>query len=190
MGAVPARVWPVIAAHIAALDQAGRAVLERAAVVGRRFALAILSRMGLKVATLNAGLRQLETAGLIELDPQGEEGTPVYRFRHNFTHKVAYETLSEADRRQYHLAVVEAIEALYPDHRDRWAIWLAHHRSRALVLPWSCPGPVSFGKGFVLDRVKDKGYRARTEPDQDAAPSIWGPRKRGWRLAKSLVGPL
>jgi len=133
VGAVPARVWPVIAAHIAALEPAGRAVLERAAVIGRRFALAILGRMGLEEKTLNDGLRQLEAGGLIELDPQDEKGALVYHFRHNFTHKVAYETQSDAGRRRHHLAVAEAIEALYPDHLERWAVWLAHHYDRAGV---------------------------------------------------------
>src|SRR5690348_2967939 len=65
----------------------------------------------------------LETSGLIRLaaiQPELE-----YLFRHVLVQDAAYESLLKQERRRLHLAVAEALEALYPDRRNELTPMLA-----------------------------------------------------------------
>lgn len=74
-------------------------------------------------------LNELEASGLIrvaQVQPELE-----YIFRHALVQDAAYSSLLKQDRRRLHLAVGQALEALYPDRRDELAGTLAHHFVKA-----------------------------------------------------------
>ena len=127
---VPATVQALLAARIDRLPPEDRQLLQSAAVIGRDVPLGLLhtlARSGEEEA-LQAGLQRLQAAEfLYEVSLAGDPG---YTFKHPLTHEVAYEGLSEPDRRALHARVVEAIETLHADRLDAQTEQLAHHALR------------------------------------------------------------
>jgi DNA-binding NtrC family response regulator/predicted ATPase len=123
---VPATVHDVLAARIARLADAERALLQSAAVVGRDVPLGLLVAIGddpepVVVSRLRrlAGAEFLTVAG----------GT--YRFKHALTQEVAYRSLLDAPRREVHARIVEALEGAGADQSAEDAERLAHHAVEA-----------------------------------------------------------
>jgi predicted ATPase len=81
--------------------------------------------------TLISQLNALESSGLIRLAAAQPELE--YLFRHALIQDAAYYSLLKQDRKQLHLAAGEALEYLYPDHRDELAATLAYHFEKAEV---------------------------------------------------------
>src|SRR6266852_3988134 len=77
---------------------------------------------------LTAQLTQLENAQLIR---QLEENDLAYWFKHALTQDSAYQSLLKQTRRAVHLRVAQALEALYPDQLDEYAVSLAQHYAEA-----------------------------------------------------------
>ena len=64
---------------------------------------------------LDAQLNQLESAQLVW---RLVEEDPAYTFRHAFIQESAYESLLKNQRREIHLQVAKAIEAIYAERLD------------------------------------------------------------------------
>ena len=127
---VPATVQALLAARIDRLPPEDVRLLQSAAVIGRDVPLGLLHALAGSEdeETLQAGLRRLQAAEfLYEVSLASDPG---YTFKHPLTHEVAYESLSEPDRRALHARVVEAIETLYADRLDAQTEPLAHHALR------------------------------------------------------------
>ncbi|HVL52933.1 MAG TPA: hypothetical protein VM344_01575, partial [Vitreimonas sp.] len=88
--------------------------------------------------TVEPQLDRLEAKGLIRLATYQPELE--YLFRHWLVQDAAYGSLLKQERRQLHLQVAEALEALYPDRREELAGTLAMHYEQAgqtdKAIPW------------------------------------------------------
>jgi class 3 adenylate cyclase/tetratricopeptide (TPR) repeat protein len=100
--AIPPSIHAILAARLDRLEAGERAVLERAAVVGREFtrgAVAALSGEEAVGATLLALVRR----DLIEPDPSPAHGDDGFRFRHVLIRDAAYLGLAKEARAVLHL---------------------------------------------------------------------------------------
>jgi class 3 adenylate cyclase/tetratricopeptide (TPR) repeat protein len=101
---LPDSLRGLIGARLDRLPTSGKPLLCRAAVVGRWFSLAALATLAPEEgASLERGLQELATAGLIERLPGHLAGPQErYAFQHALFREVAYSLLSKADRSELH----------------------------------------------------------------------------------------
>jgi adenylate cyclase len=123
---IPATVQAVLAARIDRLSERDKALLQTAAVIGRRFSRRVVCRVS-KVPDheLDAALRMLLEAELIHeaaVYPEDE-----YTFKHALTEEVAYGSQLARRRARTHTAVAWALAELDPDRLDERASLIAHH---------------------------------------------------------------
>jgi DNA-binding winged helix-turn-helix (wHTH) protein len=114
-------------ARIAALAPETRLVLQMASVLGDRFEIDLLSRMGERaVERVLAALEESRAEGLIAIDPPRRA-----RFCHGLLRSVVYDDLAVGERLRFHLLAARALEqALDPLQYGE----IAHHYQRALPL--------------------------------------------------------
>nr|PZN55960.1 MAG: hypothetical protein DIU68_07285 [Chloroflexota bacterium] len=122
---VPANLAALLLARMDRLSGPARHALQIASVIGRQFERRLLALLAGASEGLNERLRELEQAGLIQ--PVRSAPEPTYSFRHALTQDAAYETLLLRERRQLHLRLGEALEALYGEALDERAPELARH---------------------------------------------------------------
>jgi tetratricopeptide (TPR) repeat protein len=101
----------------------GRALLEAAAVVGRRLDLALLEKLG--GANLPVWLRAHANAAILDFE-QGE-----WRFAHDQLRRAVLAHVTVERRVELHRQAAEAIEAVYRGTLDGHAAALAHHFEQA-----------------------------------------------------------
>ena len=101
---VPETVQGVIAARIDLLPPDTKQVLQRAAVIGRRFTQAQLAALAPE-PDLGRTLRRLAERGLMFGEPGGGQV-----FRHALIRDVAYESIPRAERARLHLALARSLE--------------------------------------------------------------------------------
>jgi class 3 adenylate cyclase/tetratricopeptide (TPR) repeat protein len=110
---VPESLHALLAARIDALPERERSVLLMAAVLGRRFrpdALAALS--GMDHRELGEIIGTLVRREFLVMDDEPRSpGRGQLSFVQDLTREIAYGTLSRHDRRRYHLAAIEYLEA-------------------------------------------------------------------------------
>lgn len=132
---IPATLHGLLLARVDRLPAEARRLLRVAAVIGRTFAVRVLTRIVEPDATepdtasVARDLGILEGAGLIALS--STEPELEYDFRHVLIQDAAYESLLKQERRALHAAVADGLLAMYPEHRDDLAPVLAHHFERA-----------------------------------------------------------
>jgi class 3 adenylate cyclase len=123
---VPATVHAILAARIDRLAPEDKALLQAAAVIGKKVPwTSLLAIAGLGEAELRAGPARLQSAEFIvegQLFPDLE-----YAFRHALTHDVAYASLLQERRCTLHGQVVAAMERLYGHRLTEHAEALGHH---------------------------------------------------------------
>ena len=111
---VPETLHALIAARIDDLAPDERAVVQDASVLGKSFTLAGLialsGRAGEELEPLLGSLVRKEVLS-VEADPRSPERGQ-YSFLQDLLQRVAYETLSRADRRSRHLAAAEHLETV------------------------------------------------------------------------------
>jgi class 3 adenylate cyclase/tetratricopeptide (TPR) repeat protein len=126
---VPSSVRTILASRIDRLPPAEKRLLETAAVVGKDFALSLLMAItDMSEEAIRLGLSHLQAAEFLyetSLFPDLE-----YTFKHALTHDVAYGGTLQSRRRALHAAIVDAMEALYPDRLTEHVERLAHHAFR------------------------------------------------------------
>ncbi|MFW5418852.1 AAA family ATPase [Nocardiopsis sp. CNT-189] len=121
LAAVPAGVRDVVRHRMAALPEEVRAVLARAAVIGREVDIDLLADL----VGEEPALRAAEDAGRAGFAV--EDGPDRFRFAHDLVREALYEDVSPLRRARLHLQTGEALERLRPG--DPAA--LAHHFLRA-----------------------------------------------------------
>lgn len=102
---VPETVQEVIAARIDLLPADTKQVLQRAAVIGRRFTQPQLAAVA-GGPELGRTLRRLAERGLIHTEPGGGQA-----FKHALIRDVAYESIPRSERARLHLALARTLEA-------------------------------------------------------------------------------
>jgi len=122
---VPTTLQASLSARLDRLGDA-RAVAQAAAVIGRNFSYALLSRVVDDVGPkLDDALRRLVSAELVF-----ERGTPpeaTYTFKHALVQDAAYESLLRRTRQKYHERIARVLEHGLPDTAEGRPELLAHH---------------------------------------------------------------
>jgi class 3 adenylate cyclase/predicted ATPase len=117
---------------LARLDRLGvaKAVLQQAAVIGRRFARRRLRAVtGLDDATLSSALQRGIDAHL--LTPLADGGGELFAFRHALLQDAAYASLLRSARQSCHLRAAQALLAEDASAADKQPEALAHHYTEA-----------------------------------------------------------
>jgi class 3 adenylate cyclase len=127
---VPASVQSLLAARIDRLDEAGKRLLQAAAVIGDEVPETLLAQVaGLGPDALRSGVHNLVQSEFLyeaTLYPESE-----YAFKHPLTREVAYASLLRERRRALHAEVARALELLPAESVEQRAPLLAHHWEHA-----------------------------------------------------------
>ena len=151
---IPDSVQAVLAARIDLLEEAEKAALQAAAVIGRVFWTGPVYEL---VEGLAPDLHLLETRDFIRQRAGSSlAGEVEYAFKHALTREVAYGSLTKARRAQLHTQFADWLEQL-GEGRDEHAPLLAHHYAEAVRpedvdVAWPDGGP-------DLERVREKAVQ-------------------------------
>ncbi len=126
---LPESLQAVLAARIDKLEAGSRETLQAAAVIGRTFLYRILAAIREATDKLDGQLRSLEKLELVR--QQAREPEREYAFRHALTQEAAYGSILQRKRRELHLRVGEALEALFPERAEEFAAVIGHHYAEA-----------------------------------------------------------
>jgi adenylate cyclase len=127
---VPPTVQATLASRIDRLAEQDKAILQTAAVIGRRFTEPVVRLAGGRSAEEVAGSLGRLCRGEF-LQDVSEGPLEEYRFWHPLTQEVAYGSLLRDRRAALHRAVARAIIATEPDRLDERAALLATHFEHA-----------------------------------------------------------
>lgn len=120
---LPPKVRAVIRWRLAALSPEAHALVQAAAVIGRKFSFAVLARAGAQEeAAVVQCLDELWQRQLVRA-----LGTGAYDFSHEGIRAVVYQDISPARRCALHLAVAQALEALHGNDPDAYRSQIARH---------------------------------------------------------------
>jgi tetratricopeptide (TPR) repeat protein len=126
---VPATVQAVLAARMDRLPPEAKALLQTAAIVGKDVPFVLLNAVAdMDDGELRRALAHLQSAEFlyeVRVFPDHE-----YTFKHALTHDVAYAGVLQGRRRELHVRIVAAIEALHGDRLTEHVEHLAHHAVR------------------------------------------------------------
>ncbi|WP_428264747.1 protein kinase domain-containing protein [Haliangium sp.] len=117
---------------MARLDRLGpvKEVAQIASVIGREFDFALLSAIcEVEADELERGLALLVDAELII--QRGRRPQARYVFKHGLTQDIAYESLLEQTRRQYHARIAEALSRHFAERAAGRPELVAHHFTEA-----------------------------------------------------------
>ena len=134
---LPARVEGVIDERLEALDEGQLDILRLASVEGEEFTAEVISRVWNSdarevVGQLSEALdRQQRLVSALGSRLLGATRLSVYRFRHILFQKHLYSRLDSVQRAYMHQDVGNALEAIYGEHANEFAVQLAHQFSRA-----------------------------------------------------------
>ena len=128
--AFPDTIQDIMRARIDRLQEPVKRTVQTAAVIGREFALRLLTRISERPNEVPRDLGTLTQAELVHearLFPE-----LAYRFKHAVIQDVAYESLLVQRRQALHGAIGQVIEELWDDHLEEQASVLTYHYSRSL----------------------------------------------------------
>jgi len=113
---MPPTIHALLAARIERLPPEERAVLERAAVVGRQFSRSAVAELLPQNATdLDSRLQSLQRSELIERDTGWLLGEPVLRFHHVLIRDAAYRRILKGTRAELHGRLADWMEGRVGD---------------------------------------------------------------------------
>ena len=121
--ALPTSLIGLLAARLDRLPQADRALLQVAAVIGRRFDAALLPVAAPAMVEVDAALRRLQEQDIVYLDGDGFN----YVFKHVLMRDCVYHSLLTERRSDIHLGVAKALEQRSAGRLAEAAEILAHH---------------------------------------------------------------
>jgi tetratricopeptide (TPR) repeat protein len=122
---IPDNLRALLSARMDRLEEATRATLQIASVIGRNFYYRVLQAVddGTSDLDRNVGtLLRLDMIRELARVPEIE-----YAFRNPLTQEAVYKTILLKRRREFHRRVGEAMEQLYPDRVEGLYGLLAHH---------------------------------------------------------------
>jgi tetratricopeptide (TPR) repeat protein len=174
---VPPTLRSLLSARLDRLGPGERAVLERAAVVGREFwtgAVAdLLPPEGRP--TLERHSAALARKGLIEADPSPAPFERAFRFRHVLIQEAAYRSLPKGRRAEFHERVASWLERSPPGLRVDEDQVIGYHLEQAYRYRAEL-GPVDDGLRLLGERAGDRleaaGRRALEREDAPAAANL------------------
>ena len=168
---IPEGVKDVIGRRLGRLSEATNKVLSLAAVIGRQFDLALLTRIAdLSEDAILDALDEATAAALVAEVPGEPEH---YSFSHALIRTTLYEELSSARRARVHRKVGEALEALAGATPDARIDDLAHH--------W-------LAAAQVVDAAKAIGY-ARQAGDRSLAGLAYEAAAAHYERALAVLEP-
>jgi class 3 adenylate cyclase/tetratricopeptide (TPR) repeat protein len=159
-GEIPETVQGLIAARLDLLEPDQKALLQDAAVVGKRFwSGALASLDGADASALDVRLHELERKEFVRRErSSGVAGEHEYAFRHLLVRDVAYGQIPRPERARKHLAAARWIERL--GRREDHAEMLAHHYLQALELTRAAGRSADDFADAAHDALTDAGDRA------------------------------
>lgn len=122
---IPDSVEEVIASRLNLLDAEERHELELAAVVGRRFAFAVLN--GLMQAGEDELLQDLEKFLGVDLIRELQTSEEAFEFSHGKIRDVLYSQLSGVRKRRLHAQVADVISSLRSSSNEDWDALIGEH---------------------------------------------------------------
>lgn len=123
---VPDRVQGLIMSRLDALPQQTREVVRRAAVLGERFDLPALQAL----QQADPSFQVTEMVRLELVEPEAQEDSRAYHFRHALIQEVAYDSLSFARRRALHARAASYLETAHAERLEPHFGVLVHHWRR------------------------------------------------------------
>ncbi len=152
---VPDSIQKLLRCRLDTLDDETRSVIDVASVVGRTFDLALLSHaLQGQTRTLVAALDRAIDAGLVT-----KESATRFRFTHDLTSKVAYDSLSSTTRADYHNRIADLLLTRLDVDADIGEV--AFHLHEAL--------PLSDMRATIESSEKAAALSARVYAHGDAA---------------------
>ncbi len=165
---MPDTLRGLVAARLDHLAPSERALIDDAAVLGRRGRIEHLAEMARQirgVASIDHEVAAVEARDLLRIDGD------IWEFCSDLTREVAYRMLTKSDRAEKHLGVARWVEAQHEGTwNDRTVDLLAHHYGQAaeLLADLGAVGQLSGGvRGRALhwiDEVSARGERLRLLP--------------------------
>ncbi|TFH22471.1 MAG: tetratricopeptide repeat protein, partial [Myxococcales bacterium] len=146
---IPDSIHDVLAARLDRLDDESKRAIQTASIIGREFALRLLSRISDLSETVSDVVTELRSLELIY--EKRDHPELAYMFKHALTHEVAYQSVLMQRRKVLHAAVGTAIEDLYQDRISEHYEALAHH----FTLAESWPKALEY-----LELAADKSFKA------------------------------
>lgn len=122
---IPDNLQSLLAARMDRLEEATRATLQLASVIGRSFYLRVLQAVDESSPELDKHVGKLVRLDLIRESARVPEVE--YSFRNPLTQEAVYKTILLKRRREFHRRVGEAMEDLYPERLEGLYGLLAHH---------------------------------------------------------------
>ncbi|MBI1818289.1 MAG: nuclear transport factor 2 family protein [Deltaproteobacteria bacterium] len=174
---MPPTIHALLAARIERLRPEDRAVLERAAVVGRQFSRsAVAHLLPREVSDLDARLESLRRSEVIESDTGWFLGEPALRFHHGLIRDAAYRRVLKGTRAELHARLADWIEtkvgeSIEHDETLGWHFEQAHQHLREL-------GPIAAHGRALGERaaryLAAAGRRALARDDLSPAANLLG----------------
>jgi class 3 adenylate cyclase len=168
-GELPETVQGLIAARLDLLEPQQKALVQNAAVIGKRFwqsGLAALAR--LDEHELEAGLHGLQRKEFVQRERESSVADDTeFAFLHVLVREVAYAQIPRANRAEKHLETAAWIEGL--GRREDHAEMLAHHYLQALEWTRAAGGDTTPFAGAARTALSDAGDRAYALNAYDAA---------------------
>jgi DNA-binding winged helix-turn-helix (wHTH) protein/predicted ATPase len=128
--AAPDTIQVVLLGRIDRLFPETKWLLQAAAVIGKEQSLALLQAVvELPEDVLLDRLEQLQAAELLYTTPLAPE--PGYAFKHVLTQEVAYQSLLQSTRQQYHQHIAEVLELRFPATVNTFPERVAQHYAAA-----------------------------------------------------------
>ena len=127
---LPESIAAIVAARVDGLPPAEKAALQRASVIGERFALDDLLALDGEVG---AAPEALLRKGFFVPDRDDPAGRSL-RFKHLLLRDAAYGSLSKSDRARLHDAVGGLLEAAVSDRQSEFSELLAYHAAQSYRL--------------------------------------------------------
>ncbi len=144
---IPDSIHGIVLSRIDRLPEPHKLTMKAASVIGHVFEFDLLA--GSHPVHLSQEVL-LEQIGVLEARDFTRVEMPrpllTYMFKHNITQEVAYQTLLEAQQRELHRSVGEALESLQPEAVERLAYHYSHSGVRDKTL-------------FYLDKAARKAQR-------------------------------
>src|SRR5262245_49491870 len=150
---IPGTIQEVIMSRVDQLPDRQRRVLQTASVIGRRFPYRVLARVIGGEGKLEWALGHLKYSQLLE--ECGGDDEVEYAFKHALIQEVVYDSILQKTRRELHIAVAQAIEALFTDRLPEFHGMLAYH----------------YGRAEDLEKAEEHLLQAGDQAARSAAPS-------------------
>ncbi len=154
---IPETIQAVLAARIDRLPLEAKRLLQVAAVMRGMVSFSLLQAVtALPADMLQHTLTQLQAAEF--LYETQHESDYSYIFKHILTQEVAYHSLLQHTRRQYHQRIAEVLAAQFPERGDMQPELLAHHYTEAglsaqAIIYWQRAGQRALERSAYVEAI-------------------------------------